>query len=137
MSDNIADPFNDQRLLEQIHTPLVAEIVNQLVFVPESFFDEERKAIAQGAKMWHEFIRRFAESKPIGPGDPIEFLDRSIRAMAVRSQSTATLAATIDERVEFARRRSYGRRCFEKHNARQRHREELRQKVGEALSVLE
>jgi hypothetical protein len=104
ISDNIADPFNNQQLLEQIHTPFVAEMVNQLVLVPESFFDEERKAIVQGAKMWHEFIRRFAESRPIGPGDPIEFLDRSIRAMAVRSQSTSTLAATIDERVEFARR---------------------------------
>ena len=102
--ENIADVLSDQQLLEQIHTPFVAEIVNQLVFVPEEFFTKEREAIEKGSKMWHEFLRRFAEQAPIGPGDPIEFLDQSIRARAVRSQSTATLAATLDERVEFARR---------------------------------
>src|SRR5262249_31688468 len=102
--DNVADPLGAQQLREQIHTPFVAEMVNQIVFVPESFFDDERTAIAQGAKRWHDFIRRFAESRPIGPGDPIEFLDQSIRAMLIRSPSTATLAATIDPRVEFAMR---------------------------------
>jgi hypothetical protein len=104
--DNIADPLADQQLREHIHTPFVAEMVNQLIFVPEAFFDEERKAIAEGAKMWREFLRRFAEERPIGPGDPIEFLDQSIREMAIRSQSTATLAATIDKRVEFAMRQA-------------------------------
>jgi hypothetical protein len=103
-SGNIADPLGEQQLREQIHTPFVAEVVNQLVFVPEAFFDEERKAITEAAKMWREFLRRFAEEAPIGPGDPIEFLGQSIREMAIRSQSTATLAAIIDQRVEFAMR---------------------------------
>jgi hypothetical protein len=102
--DNIADPFSDQLLREQIHTPFVAEIVNQLVFVPEAFFEKERKAIVESAKMWYEFFRRFSELRPIGPGDPIEFLERSIREMAVRSPSTATIAATLERRVEFATR---------------------------------
>jgi hypothetical protein len=104
--DNMANPLSDQQLREQIHTPFVAEMVNQLVFVPEAFFDEERKAIAEGAKMWHEFLRRFAEQRPIGPGDPVESLDQSIREMAIRSQSTATLVATLDKRVEFAARQA-------------------------------
>lgn len=103
LPDNIVDPLT-QQFTERIHTPFVAEVVNQLVFVPEEFFDEEREAIARGAKMWHDFIRRFAESRPIGPGEPIEFLEQAIRAMTVRSQSTATLAETIDRRVEFAQR---------------------------------
>jgi len=89
-------------LIEQIHTPFVGEVVNQLVLVPESSFEEERKAIEAAAKLWNVFIRCFSESRPIGPGDPVEFLDRSIRAMLVRAPSTATLATTIGQRVEFA-----------------------------------
>ena len=106
VAPGIGDPLSlgDPQFVEQIHTPFVGEVVNQLVFVPESFFDEERKALVAGAQMWNEFFRRLSESRPIGPGDPIEFLDRSIRAMAARSPSTATLAATIDERVAFAMR---------------------------------
>ena len=79
-------------------------MVNQLVFVPEAFFDAERKAITEGAKMWREFLRRFAEERPIGPGDPIEYFEQSIRQMTIRSPSTATLAATLDQQVNFATR---------------------------------
>jgi hypothetical protein len=104
LPDNIVDPLAAQQFTERIHTPFVAEVVNQLVFVPEEFFDEEAKAIARGAKMWHDFLRRFAESRPIGPGEPIEFLEQAIRAMAVRSESTATLAEALDRRVTFAQR---------------------------------
>jgi hypothetical protein len=101
-AQDIANPLADKRLREQIHTPFVAEMVNQLVMVPEDFFVEERKALAAGAEMWNKFNSKYAKSRPIGPRDPIEFLDRSIREMAIRSQSTATLAATIDKQVEFA-----------------------------------
>jgi len=54
--------------------------------------------------MWSEFIRRFTESRVVGPGDPIEFLLESNRALLRRSESTATLATTMSERVEFALR---------------------------------
>jgi hypothetical protein len=101
---NISDPLNDEDLIEHIHTPFVAEMVNQLVLVPEAFFDAERKAITEAAKMWREFLRRFAEERPIGPGDPIEYLEQSIRQMTIRSPSTATLAATLDQQVTFATR---------------------------------
>jgi hypothetical protein len=104
--DSIGDILSDQQLLEKIHTPFVAEMVNQLVFVPEEFFRKEREAIVESAKMWREFLRRFAEQAPIGPGDPIEFLQESIRELATRSSSTATLATTFDMRVEFAMRQA-------------------------------
>ncbi|HVY54652.1 MAG TPA: hypothetical protein VHC46_02755, partial [Thermodesulfobacteriota bacterium] len=102
--ENLADVLSDQGLVEYIHTPFVSEVVNQLVLVPEEFFTEERKAIEKSIKMWREFIRRFAERAPIGPGDPIEFLDDSIRELATRSLSTSTLATVFDMRVEFAMR---------------------------------
>lgn len=104
--DNIGEILADQQLREQLHTPFVAEMVNQLVFVPEEFFRKEREAIVQSAKMWREFRRRFAEQGPIGPGDPIEFLQESIRELAARSSSTATLATTFDMQVEFAMRQA-------------------------------
>jgi len=102
--DSIGDILSDQQLLEQLHTPFVAEMVNQLVFVPEEFFRKEREAIVASAKNWRAFRRRFAEQAPIGPGDPIEFLQESIRELATSSSSTATLAATLDMQVEFAMR---------------------------------
>jgi uncharacterized DUF497 family protein len=46
----VGDPLSDPQLLEQIHTPFVAEIVNQVVLVPEAFFTEERKALEKAEK---------------------------------------------------------------------------------------
>jgi hypothetical protein len=103
-SENIIDVLSEQGLIEHIHTPFVSEIVNQLVLVPEQFFTEERKAVVEAAKMWREFLRRYAERAPIGPGDPIEFLHESIRELATRSLSTSTLATTFDMQTEFAMR---------------------------------
>ena len=100
----VEDPLSNPQLVEQIHTPFVAEIVNQLVLVPEEFFTKERKTLEEGTKAWREFERRFAEQAPVGPGDPIEFLHKSIRALYTRSLSTATLTATFDMRLEFAMR---------------------------------
>jgi hypothetical protein len=102
--DGVGGLPDEPQFRERIHTPYLAEIVNQLVFVPERFFEKEREAIAKGAKMWREFIRRFSESRVAGPGDPIEFLLESNRALLARSPSTATLALMIDEQVQFAER---------------------------------
>ena len=100
--DNIVDVLADTGLVEQLHTPVAADMVNQLVFVPQSFFDEEAKALREAAKLWSEFIRRFAENGPIGPGDPIEFFEQSISEKIMHSESTATLIATLKERMNFA-----------------------------------
>jgi hypothetical protein len=99
-----ADILSDNSLVEQIHTPVVAEIVNQLVLVPEEFFDEERKAIDAANKLLGEFERRFAKSARVSPGTPVEDLQNSIRQMLNQSASTATIASAIDERVRFAMR---------------------------------
>ncbi len=98
------DALSNPQLVEQIHTPFVAELVNQMVLVPEEFFTKERKTLETGSEMFRTFERKFAEQAPVGPGDPIEFLQKSIRALQTRSSSTATLAATLDMRVEFAMR---------------------------------
>jgi hypothetical protein len=100
------DILSNQQLVERIHTPFVAEMVNQLVLVPEEFFTKEGKAMEEGDKMLREFDRRFAEQGPVGPGDPVEFLQKSIRELAARSSSTATLATISDMRVEFAMRQA-------------------------------
>jgi hypothetical protein len=94
--------LSDENLRAVIHTPIMSEVINQAVMVPEEFFKEESKAIQAAAKKWHEFLRRFAESRPIGPGDPIEFLEQTQRENVLRSPSTSTLVATLDERVTFA-----------------------------------
>ncbi|MGI9079177.1 MAG: hypothetical protein ACR2G6_17885 [Gemmatimonadaceae bacterium] len=100
--DNFTGLSSEAQFQEQIHTPFVAEMVNQLVFVAEEFFKEEQRGIEEGAKMWREFLRRFTESRTVGPRDPIEFLQESNRMLLTRSLSTATLATTIGEQVEFA-----------------------------------
>ncbi len=74
--------------------------------LPELFFREERKAFQRGGKMLSEFERRFAKQAPVGPGEPIELLRKSVREMVSRSSSTSTLAAVMDERVEFATRQA-------------------------------
>jgi hypothetical protein len=102
--EDLGDILSDVQLREQIHTPFVAEMFNQLVLVPEEFFTEERKAIEEATRIWDEFQRRFSESAPVGPGDPIEFLQKSIRELVTISPSTATISTAMDMRVEFAMR---------------------------------
>lgn len=101
--DSVKDVYADAQLREVIHTAVVAEMVNQLVMVPQEFFDEERKAIDAGSKMWHAFQRSYSKSAPVGPGDPIQRVQRTVREMVAASPSTSTLAAAMDRRVEFAR----------------------------------
>ena len=100
---NLTDVLSDDDLREHIHTPFAVELVNQLVLVPEEFFVEERKAIEAGSKLYHDFIRRFSEVAPVGPGDPVESLEAAIRDRLTRSPSTSTIADALDRRVEFAR----------------------------------
>ena len=100
---NIADVLADDTYREQIHTPVVAEMVNQLVFVPEEFFARERKGIDEARKTMDEFDRRFSETAHVRPGDPIEFLQKAICEFIVELPSTATLVASMDRRAAFAK----------------------------------
>ena len=77
-------------------------MVNQVVFVPEEFFVEERKAIDAANKMFSEFQRHYSISGSVGPGDPIQYLQQSIREMIAMSPSTSTIAESLDKRAEFA-----------------------------------
>ena len=100
--EGLTDILGNAQLLERIHTAFAAEMVNQLVLVPEAFFEEEHRAIAAAAKKWKEFVIRFAKSGPPGPGDPIQILERSIDERLRVSPSTSTLISALDDRVEFA-----------------------------------
>jgi hypothetical protein len=100
--ENLANVLGDAQLVERVHTPFVAEMVNQIVFVPEEFFVEERKAIDEANKIISEFQRRYSISGHVGPGDPIEYLQQSIRELMATSPSTSTIAASLDKRAEFA-----------------------------------
>jgi hypothetical protein len=106
LPDDLANILADPDLTRQIHTPFVAEIVNQLVLVPEEFFVEERQALQHGAKLLHEFNTRFLHAAPIDPGGPVENLHNSIRDQVSRSLSTATLAGVIGDQVEFAQQQA-------------------------------
>jgi hypothetical protein len=98
----VADPLGDPLLREQLHTPFLSEIVNQIVFVPEEFFTAEREALERGEKLWHDFVTKFAKSTTLGPGTPVVTLLDSVANRLLASPSTATLAAGLDERVNFA-----------------------------------
>jgi hypothetical protein len=101
---NPGDILSNPQLLETLHTPFVAELANQVIFVPEAFFDKERKALDRGEKMWDEVVNKYAVSAPIGPGDPIVPVIDEVRDMVSRSPSTSTLAAGLEARMDFARR---------------------------------
>jgi hypothetical protein len=96
--------LTDAAATDRIHTSFTAEVVNQLMYVPEEFFDQERQALGNGAKLWRDFLTRYAEERPIRPGDPIESLDASQRELAATSSSTAALARVQNERAAFAQR---------------------------------
>lgn len=102
LPEHLGDILGNNALVEHIHTPFTAELANQMLLVPESFFHEERRALEQGEQMWHDFLRRFSEQAQVGPGEPIEHLQHAIQTMASMSLSTATLAAAMEERVAFA-----------------------------------
>jgi len=102
--EHLADVLSDAQLVETLHTPVAADMVNQLVFVPEEFFEEESKAIKNAAKLWGEFARHYVNRGVVGPGDPIERVEQSINEKIRQSQSTSTLIANMDERMQFAKK---------------------------------
>ena len=106
--DSMAALPSASQLTEQIHTPLVAELVNQLVFVPEEFFDKEQEALAHGRKIWQDFIRRFTESRPPAPGDPIDPFTRPIASFsrARRARRRSRQRSTIKSNLRFVRLQS-------------------------------
>jgi hypothetical protein len=99
---DLGDVLGDAQLIERIHTPFVGEIVNQIVFVPDEFFAEERKAIDEANKSFSEFQRHYSISGHVGPGDPIQYLRQSIRELIETSPSTSTIAESLEKRAEFA-----------------------------------
>ena len=102
LPDNIENILGDARLVERIHTPFVAEMVNQIVFVPDEFFTEERKAIQEAAKTLADFQRHYSISAHVGPGDPIEEVLRSVQELLVTSQSTSTIVDAQNRQAAFA-----------------------------------
>jgi hypothetical protein len=104
MDEGMTDLLADGRLREQLHTPFVTEMVNQLIIVPQPFFVEEHKAIQQAKKLWYDFMRKYAKSAPIGPDDPVVSMLDEVGQRLHRSPSTATLSAGLETRVAFARR---------------------------------
>jgi hypothetical protein len=95
--ESFADP-------EWLHTPFEAELVNQITLVPQSFLEDERRALEASARAWRDFFRRFAESRKIGPGDPIAFAIEKATQLLRESQSTATLSQSLDVQFDALRR---------------------------------
>ena len=90
-------------LVEWIHTPFTVEVVNQLLDVPTAFFRRERKALDEADRKWRDFLRRYAEQRPVAPGEPIQSLLDRVRELRTQSSSTATLVGVLEERAAFAR----------------------------------
>lgn len=100
----VSDLLGDPQVREHLHTPFVTEMVNQIVLVPQPFFVEERNAIQRANKFWFEFMRKYAKSAPIGPGDPVISMLDEVSQRLHRSPSTETLFAGLDTKAAFALR---------------------------------
>ena len=87
----------------QLHMPFAVEIVNQAMLVPEDFFREEAAALERGEKLYNELNSKFAQSGPVGPGDPIAGMLDRVREEVTRSPSTSTIAEGLNTRLEFMR----------------------------------
>ena len=60
---------------EVLHTTARVPITGELTYVPRSFFDQEREALAKTARFFRDLAQRYAKSlrdipRPGGPGDP-------------------------------------------------------------------
>lgn len=60
---------------EVLHTTARVPITGELTYVPQSFFDQEREALAKTARFFRDLAQRYAKSlrdipRPGGPGDP-------------------------------------------------------------------
>jgi hypothetical protein len=87
----------------QLHMPFAVEIVNQVTLVPEEFFKKEAAALERGEKLYNDLNSKFAQSGPVAPGDPVVGMLDRVRKDLARSQSTATIAAGLNTRLEFMR----------------------------------
>ena len=86
-----------------LHTPVAAEIVNQVMLVPRSFFAEERDALDGAARLWDDLLRRFSEVADVGPEDPIARATLEADTLLSRSRSTASLAGAQHIRLDALR----------------------------------
>ena len=89
--------------IRSLHTPIAAELTNQLVFVPQSFFDDEKRALQDAERLWNDLARRFAKSGTVGPGDPVASAMARVRELLRESSSTATLADSLAVRFDALR----------------------------------
>jgi hypothetical protein len=87
----------------QLHMPFKAEIINQAMLVPESFFKEEAAALERGEKLYDELNTKYAEQGPVGPLDPIVKVLGKVQEELAVSQSTATIADSLQTRLDFMR----------------------------------
>jgi hypothetical protein len=85
----------------QIHTPFKAEIVNQLLLVPERFFREEQQALDWGEKLWKDTLDKYTEERPLGPEDPIAATLDDVRKQVEASPSTSTIVHGLNTRLKF------------------------------------
>lgn len=84
---------------EWLHTPFAAEMVNQLTLVPQSFFDDEKKALEAGERLWNDLMRHYSKSGQVGPGDPVTSVINQARALIRESVSTAALSESLAIRL--------------------------------------
>jgi len=89
--------------IESLHTPIAAELTNQLIFVPQSFFDDEKQALQAAGRLWDDLARRFAKSATVGPGDPVASAVARAQELVRESSSTATLAESLALRLDAVR----------------------------------
>jgi hypothetical protein len=86
-----------------LHTPVAAELVNQTMLVPESFFKEEGEAISAARALWYDLIDRFSEVAEVGPLDPVAQAMSEAGNMLAQSSSTSSLASAIELQFEAVR----------------------------------
>lgn len=88
---------------EWLHTATPTEVVNQLVLVPSSFFRDERAALEEGERLWSETLRRFSESRTLGPLDPVAVEAVEAMRRLRESPSTSTMAESLERRFAVLR----------------------------------
>ena len=96
------------RVSTTIHTAFAADIVNQIVLVPQAFFLREAWALQEAEEHWKEILGATLEET--APHDPtglrralVHMLD-GLKDREERAPTTATMAETLQERFEFIAR---------------------------------
>lgn len=86
-----------------LHTPVAAEVVNQVTLVPQSFFADEARALETGRRLWEDIERRFSEVAEVGPQDPVARAVLRARELLTESTSTETLVTAMRVRLDAVR----------------------------------